>query len=69
MRPLLVLIAISVCSPAFGSQIRSYVLHPYKLVKDHRTGLEIHDPDRVLDGDLDDLIRAELVERQKPKKN
>jgi len=48
---------------AFGSQIRSYVLHPYKLVKDHRTSVEITDPDRVLDGDLDDLIRAFLMQR------
>jgi peptide chain release factor 2 len=48
----------------FGSQIRSYVLHPYKQVKDVRTGVEITDPDRVLDGDLDELIRAFLVQRK-----
>jgi peptide chain release factor 2 len=48
---------------AFGSQIRSYVLHPYRMVKDLRTRYEIGDPDRVLDGDLDDLINATLVAR------
>ena len=42
----------------FGSQIRSYVLHPYTLVKDHRTGHEIGDVQRVLDGDLDGFVRA-----------
>jgi len=45
----------------FGSQIRSYVLAPYRLVKDHRTKLGIGDVDRVLDGDLDALMRAYLV--------
>ena len=45
----------------FGSQIRSYVLQPYRLIKDHRTKMEIGDVDRVLDGDLDGLIRAFLV--------
>jgi len=44
----------------FGSQIRSYVLHPYRLVKDMRTKVEIGDADRVLDGDLDPLIKAFL---------
>lgn len=47
----------------FGSQIRSYVLHPYTMVKDHRTGVEAGDAQRVLDGDLDAFVRAEL-ERQ-----
>jgi peptide chain release factor 2 len=50
---------------AFGSQIRSYVLHPYRMVKDHRTKHEVGDPDRVLDGDLDDIIKSTLVARAK----
>src|SRR3981081_1923896 len=45
----------------FGSQIRSYVLHPYTMVKDLRTGVEVGDANRVLDGDLDQFIRAELL--------
>src|SRR5258706_1447453 len=48
---------------AFGSQIRSYVLHPYHLVKDHRTKYEVGDVGRVLDGDLHDLIQTTLVAR------
>ncbi|MEO7145076.1 MAG: peptide chain release factor 2 [Bryobacteraceae bacterium] len=48
----------------FGSQIRSYVLAPYRLIKDHRTKLAIGDVDRVLDGDFDPLIHAFLVWRK-----
>jgi peptide chain release factor 2 len=48
----------------FGSQIRNYVLHPYKLVKDARTGVERTDAQNVLDGDLDDFIKAFLLELQ-----
>jgi len=46
--------------PEWGSQIRSYVLHPYKQVKDHRTEVKSAQPDKVLDGDLDKFIEAEL---------
>ena len=45
----------------WGSQIRSYVLHPYKLVKDHRTGLESHNPDKVLEGDIDEFLNSSPV--------
>jgi len=46
----------------FGSQIRSYVLHPYTMVKDHRTDVEVGDAQRVLDGDLDGFVRAYLLQ-------
>jgi peptide chain release factor 2 len=49
----------------WGSQIRNYVLHPYKLVKDLRTGLETSEPQRVLDGDLNDFMKAYLMESAK----
>ena len=46
----------------FGSQIRNYVLHPYKLIKDNRTSVERTDVQNVLDGDLDDFIKAYLMQ-------
>lgn len=47
----------------FGSQIRNYVLHPYKLIKDNRTGVERTDVQNVLDGDLDNYIKAYLMQQ------
>jgi peptide chain release factor 2 len=47
----------------WGSQIRSYVLHPYTMVKDHRTNVEVGNAQGVLDGDLDQFVRAELLRR------
>jgi peptide chain release factor 2 len=46
---------------AWGSQIRSYVMHPYRMVKDHRTNQVIHDVDRVMDGDIDELMKTYLL--------
>ncbi len=48
---------------AFGSQIRSYVLHPYQLIKDHRTKEEVGDVNRVLDGDIDQFIKTYLMRK------
>src|SRR5262245_33100816 len=48
---------------AFGSQIRSYVMHPYQLVKDHRTKEQVGDVNRVLDGDIDGFIKAYLMKK------
>ena len=53
----------------FGSQIRSYVLQPYRLIKDHRTKMEVGDVDRVIDGDLQPFIRAYLMMRRGDKQN
>jgi peptide chain release factor 2 len=49
---------------SFGSQIRSYVMQPYRLIKDHRTKFEVGDVDRVLDGDLDPFIRSYLMAKR-----
>jgi len=51
---------------AWGSQIRSYVLHPYRMVKDHRTNVEVGNADAVLDGDLDQFIQAYLMQADEP---
>jgi peptide chain release factor 2 len=49
---------------SFGSQIRSYVMQPYRIIKDHRTKFEVGDVDRVLDGDLDPFIRSYLMAKK-----
>ena len=48
---------------AFGSQIRSYVLQPYQMIKDHRTKEEVGDVNRVLDGDIDGFIKTYLMKK------
>jgi peptide chain release factor 2 len=49
---------------SFGSQIRSYVMQPYRMIKDHRTKFEVGDVDKVLDGDIDPFIRSYLMAKK-----
>jgi peptide chain release factor 2 len=49
---------------SFGSQIRSYIMQPYRLIKDHRTKFSVGDVDRVIDGDLDPFIRSYLMAKK-----
>jgi len=49
---------------SFGSQVRSYIMQPYRLIKDHRTKFSVGDVDRVLDGDLDPFIRSYLMAKK-----
>jgi peptide chain release factor 2 len=54
---------------AWGNQIRSYVLHPYRMIKDLRTSVEIGNADKVLDGDIDEFIKASLMLRKAGKES